>query len=180
MGAVVIKKMKYLKNLNKEKSNGFTIVETMIVLAIAGLILLIVLLAVPALQRQSNNSNMKSDAEAISSAIGNFESNNGGYVPSTANFTSVSNANTNGVVSIGNGASGATTYIASTAKVQSSDVVVVASGSFTPPTTTGTSDIYIQIGYTCSKTNDPRGISIYYPIQTSSGDQYSSNNCIDA
>lgn len=66
-----------LKNNNK----GFTIIEVMIVLAIAALILLIVLLAVPALQRSSRNTQRKNDATAISSAVANIVSNNGGTAP---------------------------------------------------------------------------------------------------
>jgi prepilin-type N-terminal cleavage/methylation domain-containing protein len=69
-----------LKNLQKNK-RGFTIIEVMIVLAIVGLIMLIVFLAVPALQRSSRNTSRKSDASAISSALSNFISNNGGALP---------------------------------------------------------------------------------------------------
>jgi prepilin-type N-terminal cleavage/methylation domain-containing protein len=57
--------LKKLKNNNE----GFTIIEVMIVLAIAGLILLIVFLAVPALQRASRNTSRKSDAGHLSSAV---------------------------------------------------------------------------------------------------------------
>jgi prepilin-type N-terminal cleavage/methylation domain-containing protein len=42
------------KELTK-KADGFTIIEVMIVLAIAGLIMLVVFLAVPSLQRNSRN-----------------------------------------------------------------------------------------------------------------------------
>ncbi len=43
----------------KNKNEGFTIIEVMIVLAIAALILIIVLLAVPALQRNSKNTTLR-------------------------------------------------------------------------------------------------------------------------
>ena len=43
-------------NRTKKHRSGFTIIEIMIVLAIAGLIMLIVFLAVPALQRASRNT----------------------------------------------------------------------------------------------------------------------------
>ena len=52
---------------NKEK--GFTIIEVMIVLAIAGLILLIIFLAVPALQRNVRNTQRKTDVTAIAAAV---------------------------------------------------------------------------------------------------------------
>ena len=46
---------------------GFTIIEVLIVLAIAGLILLIMFLSVPALQRSTRNSQRHSDAAFIAS-----------------------------------------------------------------------------------------------------------------
>lgn len=72
-----------LSNLRK-KVEGFTIIEVLIVLAIAGLILLIVFLAVPALQRNSRNTQRKNDVSAVASAISNFVSNNGGAVPTAS------------------------------------------------------------------------------------------------
>jgi prepilin-type N-terminal cleavage/methylation domain-containing protein len=53
----------------KKKTEGFTIIEVLIVLAIAGLILLIVFLAVPALQRNSRNTTRNNEAARISAAI---------------------------------------------------------------------------------------------------------------
>jgi prepilin-type N-terminal cleavage/methylation domain-containing protein len=53
---------------------GFTIIELMIVLAIAGLIILIVLLAVPALQRNSRNTARKTDATYMVDAIFDYNS----------------------------------------------------------------------------------------------------------
>lgn len=62
-----------LKNLRDDlygkKDDGFTIVEVMIVLAIAGLIILIVFLAVPALQRNSRNTQRSNDASMIGGAF---------------------------------------------------------------------------------------------------------------
>ena len=67
---------------HKLKNNkGFTIIEIMIVLAIAGLIMLIVFLAVPALQRSSRNTQRKNDVGNFSSAISTWTSNNNGAIP---------------------------------------------------------------------------------------------------
>lgn len=66
---------------NRNKDQGFTIIEVLIVLAIAGLILLIVFLAVPALQRASRNTQRKNDASAISGAVANYISDNSGTLP---------------------------------------------------------------------------------------------------
>ncbi len=71
--------------LNLKKLNeGFTIIEVLIVLAIAGLILLIVFLAVPALQRSNRNTGRRSEAARLASASANFTTNNNGATPSVA------------------------------------------------------------------------------------------------
>ncbi|MGH7195199.1 MAG: type II secretion system protein [Candidatus Saccharimonadales bacterium] len=74
-----------ITNIKQRKSDnqGFTIIETMIVLAIAGLILLIVFLAVPALQRSARNTQRKNDVSAIGAALSNYIDNNGGQFPDT-------------------------------------------------------------------------------------------------
>lgn len=71
-----------MKNLIKNKK-GFTIIEVMIVLAVAGVIILIVLLAVPALQRSQRNTQRKNDVGALLSAATDYSSNNNGAVPTT-------------------------------------------------------------------------------------------------
>lgn len=53
----------------RKRTEGFTIIEVLIVLAIAGLIMLIVFLAVPALQRNSRNTGRNSDASLIAAAV---------------------------------------------------------------------------------------------------------------
>lgn len=75
-----------LVNINKRKGStkGFTIIEVLIVLAIAGLILLIVFLAVPALQRSARNTQRKNDVAAVASAVANYISNNNGVLPDYA------------------------------------------------------------------------------------------------
>jgi prepilin-type N-terminal cleavage/methylation domain-containing protein len=67
-----------LDKLQKRKDSGFTIVEVMIVLAIAGLIILIVFLAVPALQRNSRNTQRSSDAARTVGAVNECMANNNG------------------------------------------------------------------------------------------------------
>lgn len=66
---------------NKEK--GFTIIEVLIVLAIAGLIVLIVFLAVPALQRNSRNTQRKNDVSAAVGSMQEVTNNNSGKLPLT-------------------------------------------------------------------------------------------------
>lgn len=69
------------------KSEGFTVIETLIVLAIAGLILLIVLLAIPALTRSSRNNQRKQDVQAILEYISHYELNNSGDIPTSVPAT---------------------------------------------------------------------------------------------
>jgi prepilin-type N-terminal cleavage/methylation domain-containing protein len=74
------------KTLIKIK-DGFTIVETLIVLAVAGLILLIILNAIPALDRSSRNNQTRQDIQLILAAVSRWELNNSGNFPSQPNNT---------------------------------------------------------------------------------------------
>lgn len=74
-----------MKNLYKQKrQQGFTIIEVLIVLAIAALILLIVFLAVPALQRNSRNTGRNSDASRVAAAANSYVANKNGNLPKNA------------------------------------------------------------------------------------------------
>ncbi len=68
----------------KQPLKGFTIIEVMIVLAVAGLIILIVLIAAPALTRNAHNSARKDLTNRIKTELDNYGSNNQGQVPTTA------------------------------------------------------------------------------------------------
>ncbi len=71
-----------LNRLQKRKDqSGFTIIEVLIVLAIAGLIMVVVFLAVPALQRSQRNQSRKTDGNNIISLLDDYVSNNGGALP---------------------------------------------------------------------------------------------------
>ena len=73
-----------------KRQEGFTIIEVLIVLAIAGLIMLVVFLAVPNLQRSQRNNARKASVERIATAASNFVANNNGTLPTTsANVTSI-------------------------------------------------------------------------------------------
>ena len=70
------------KTTQRSKQQGFTIIEVLIVLAIAGLILLIVFLAVPALHRNSRNTAIRNDASNVLSGVNEFQAANNGKMPS--------------------------------------------------------------------------------------------------
>ena len=65
----------------KNKKYGFTIIEVVLVLAIAGLIFLMVFVAVPALQRNQRDVQRKNDAARVKDAIERYRSNNKGKMP---------------------------------------------------------------------------------------------------
>ena len=72
-----------------KKQEGFTIIEVLIVLAIAATILLLVFLAVPALNRRSANTKRANDVAAIGSAMQDYTSNHNGSLPADqASFNS--------------------------------------------------------------------------------------------
>ncbi|MBR1939235.1 type II secretion system protein [Candidatus Saccharibacteria bacterium] len=60
---------------------GFTIIEVVLVLAIAGLIFLMVFIALPALQRGQRNTQRKNDLSRIATAATQYQSNNSGRLP---------------------------------------------------------------------------------------------------
>lgn len=64
-----------------KKAKGFTIIEVLIVLAIAGLILSIVFIAVPQLQRNARDTKRQSIANRMSSELDSFAGNNSGTYP---------------------------------------------------------------------------------------------------
>jgi type IV pilus assembly protein PilA len=69
------------------KEKGFTIIEVVLVLAIAGLIFLMVFIALPALQRNQRDTARKGDVGSVVSAVSSFSSNNKGTFPGNTNAT---------------------------------------------------------------------------------------------
>lgn len=70
-----------IKDIKRKRQEGFTIIEVMIVLVIAAVILLMVFLAVPALQRNSRNTQRKNDVANLLAAVNEYASNNNGQMP---------------------------------------------------------------------------------------------------
>lgn len=63
------------------KDGGFTIIEVMIVLAVAGLIMAIVLVAIPQLQRSQRNSARRDIMGRVKTEIDSYSGNNNGRIP---------------------------------------------------------------------------------------------------
>jgi len=154
----------------QHERDGFTIIEVMIVLAIAGLIMVVVFLAVPALQRSSRNTSRKTDVNNILSSISTYQSNSGGSLLSSSNFTST-------------GALGdwRPSYYASAAvflqtALASAPTTVSAPGTTGSATVVTTDDVVIVQGAVCGATpsaapvaGSARSIVAIYAIETSSG-----------
>lgn len=152
-----------LSKLKNHKEDGFTIIEVLIVLAIAGLIMLIVFLAVPALQRNSRNTTIKNDASAIEGGIAEYVSNNSGSLPTTV-------AQSGSAVNL----TGGTGTVAATAKVNGSTGVSVVT---TAPTSITAGKVQVLFGKNCSNVTSARSASIYYGIETASAVSVA---CIDS
>lgn len=69
------------------KQNGFTIIEVVLVLAIAALIFLMIFVALPALQRGQRDTARKNDANTVVSALNSWTSNHRGSLPATTDQT---------------------------------------------------------------------------------------------
>ncbi len=65
----------------KQKEKGFTIIEVVLVLAIAGLIFLMVFIALPALQRSQRDTQRKTDLAKVITQVNSYQSNNRGKSP---------------------------------------------------------------------------------------------------
>lgn len=77
----------------KKKTEGFTIIEVLIVLAIAGLIMLIVFLAVPQLQRTQRNNARSNDVSRIAAAITECLANRNGVKTSCDTLAEINAGN---------------------------------------------------------------------------------------
>lgn len=76
--------------MNTNKQKGFTIIEVVLVLAIAGLIFLMVFIALPALQRSQRDTQRRNDLSRVQSAIQSYQTNAKGALP-TFNQTFINN-----------------------------------------------------------------------------------------
>ena len=141
-----------LKRFNSSK--GFTIIEVLIVLAIAGLILLIVFLAVPALQRNSRNTQYRSEAAQILTATTENSNNKNGAVPVAAD-----NA----------------TILGLTKNKNITTLTVEAEAGTTVPAASTFSSAVIRTAAKCNATSvetdagSPRGIAVLYNVETGTG-----------
>lgn len=137
---------------NITKSNkGFTIIEVLIVLAIVGVIMAIIFLAVPALQRNSRNTQRRADVNSLAAAFNEWQSAN-----------SATSAPTGWASNQLTGAAGSTAVSANVSYYTGVTVAAVAS----PPQTALTSDtVRIVTGARCNGTAVQAGAARQAAIQ---------------
>lgn len=70
-----------MKKGDNMKKQGFTIIEVALVLGIAGLIFLMMMIALPALQRQQRDTKRKEDIDSLIANIKKYQTNNRGALP---------------------------------------------------------------------------------------------------
>ncbi len=157
-----------LSNIKKRNEEGFTIIEVLIVLAIAGLILLIVFLAVPALQRNSRNTTIKNDASSFAAGFSEYASNNNGGQP--ASIAAGATA--------GSYVFGASGTAQATVKINGSDSVTLPVQTAVPGATKlAAGTIEWVKGIACDGTVSSRAISVWYAIETNGT---TANQCVDS
>lgn len=69
--------------MNSTRTKGFTIIEVVLVLAIAGLIFLMVFIALPTLQQNQRDTQRRDDISRFKAQINQYQANNKGAVPTT-------------------------------------------------------------------------------------------------
>ena len=167
--------------MTKNNKKGFTIIEVVLVLAIAGLIFLMVFIALPALQRSQRNTRRRQDMARILSAFNDYQANNNGKMPeSTAKANGdfmtryIGEANSDQVTD-----PDGTGYSFIWASVLTADATVKQKGSSDTESTSLTSGTgyldYHHIGYLrnakcgtegeAKKANGEREIAIYYLLE---------------
>lgn len=140
---------------HKRNQKGFTIIEVLIVLAIAGLIMLVVFLAVPALQRNSRNTAIKNDVQNVLGGVSESLGANSGVGPkdiTSAADGTITYANTN----------------PTTIKVQAGTTVsstAAAPAAAAPALAT----IVVSRGFKCSGTASARTYSALYSLESATG-----------
>jgi len=144
--------------LKKVNQKGFTIIEVLIVLAIAGVIMLVVFLAVPQLQRNSRNTQRNSDAALVAASVNECLTNKNGATAS---------CNTQALV--------VTAGTLDTAKIKQYDLGTTAYGtaSFAAAGTADT--MAVVFGNKCNAAGDAvaagstRQFAVLFEIETASG-----------
>ena len=135
--------------LKKEK--GFTLIEIVLVLAIAGLIMIIVFLAVSGAQKSRRDTQRKQDLSRIEAQLESFASNDNGLYPSMAG------------ASMTWAQFYASTYITGSnlnSPLTGGGYSYQAAGTFPASGALTVDDVYYQTGKYCDGTANGRAVSV--------------------
>ncbi len=80
---------KTTRKMGTGDKGGFTIIEVVLVLAIAGLIFLMVFIALPALQRSQRDTERRTALANVEKGIMNYQNNNNGKLPNSGKVDAV-------------------------------------------------------------------------------------------
>lgn len=133
----------------QRKEKGFTIIEVVLVLAIAGLIFLMVFIALPALQRSQRDSARKAEVGTVASAITSYQGNNRGGSPTAASIGQYITGKSSAVLD-----SGSTIGVRST--VYNADITLSAdlTAAAANDNVLQADEILVYFGYKCDATNN--------------------------
>jgi len=148
-------------NKLNNKDRGFTIIEVVLVLAIAALIMLMVFIAWPALQRSQRDTARKNDAQTVASALGSYKSNNNGALPAAS----------------GTGATSFSTFMKNYVQNLSNyDPSAVTPTTSDPGSAVTVDKMYVVLGYGCdgnavSTTVNSRAAAVLVKLESGGGQQ---------
>jgi len=125
----------------KNREKGFTIIEVVLVLAIAGLIFLMVFIALPALQRNQRDTQRKNDMGRVLTAVQNYQSNNRNALP-TFGTSFISQYLTVGGDSFSD--PDGTAYVFAAGPIDTTKLAFDST----------VSNVYYTVGYTCDSTTN--------------------------
>ncbi len=80
---------KSMRKMDTGEKGGFTIIEVVLVLAIAGLIFLMVFLALPALQRSQRDTQRRNVMANVQTKVMDYQNNNNGKLPNDGSVDAV-------------------------------------------------------------------------------------------
>lgn len=132
----------------QRKEKGFTIIEVVLVLAIAGLIFLMVFIALPALQRSQRDGARKSEVGTVASAITSYQSNNRGSAPTAVQIGQYVTGNSSAVLE-----SGSTITVRATTYGVAVNLTADLTASPTVDNVLNPDEILVYFGYKCDPTN---------------------------
>lgn len=129
-----------------QKDRGFTIIEVVLVLAIAGLIFLMVFLALPALQRGQRDTGRKDDVSRTVTAVQTYLSNNKGSFTTALTSATLQK------------------YVGDLSQYDNTSVTVNGTAASTANITATTSAIYVRTGVKCPTSMPAPGTLTLTPV----------------